>query len=130
MGAVRVRPLVDLLACNPRQVTRPSGLPGARPAWLLGAVVAAVLVVYLAFEAARTLASPDDGTDAAGMYLVSVFAVGSTVVCVLALCLWQAFRPARPGQVHVLPPPGWYQDPHLRDQLRYWDGWQWTEHVR
>ncbi len=26
------------------------------------------------------------------------------------------------------PPPGWYPDPHDRDQQRYWDGDTWTEH--
>ena len=26
-------------------------------------------------------------------------------------------------------PPGWYDDPFLRHQLRYWDGGRWTEHV-
>lgn len=27
-------------------------------------------------------------------------------------------------------PAGWYSDPGLVDQLRYWDGQQWTPHVR
>ncbi len=26
------------------------------------------------------------------------------------------------------PSPGWYPDPHHRDQQRYWDGSDWTEH--
>jgi uncharacterized protein YxjI len=26
-------------------------------------------------------------------------------------------------------PPGWYDDPFQRHQLRYWDGGRWTEHV-
>jgi hypothetical protein len=26
-------------------------------------------------------------------------------------------------------PPGWYPDPAMRYELRYWDGNQWTEHV-
>jgi hypothetical protein len=27
------------------------------------------------------------------------------------------------------PSPGWYPDPHGEDELRYWDGNQWTEHT-
>ncbi|WP_286902011.1 DUF2510 domain-containing protein [Thermocrispum sp.] len=27
------------------------------------------------------------------------------------------------------PQPGWYQDPTGRNQLRYWDGNQWTTHI-
>lgn len=28
------------------------------------------------------------------------------------------------------PPPGWYPDPTRRDQLRWWDGSDWTDHRR
>lgn len=27
------------------------------------------------------------------------------------------------------PPAGWYDDPDANDQLRYWDGGDWTEHT-
>jgi hypothetical protein len=28
------------------------------------------------------------------------------------------------------PPAGWYPDPYGQLQLRWWDGWRWTEHVQ
>jgi hypothetical protein len=28
------------------------------------------------------------------------------------------------------PPAGWYPDPRRREQLRWWDGGDWTDHVR
>ncbi len=27
------------------------------------------------------------------------------------------------------PPPGWYPDPAHRHEMRYWNGWAWTESV-
>jgi len=30
--------------------------------------------------------------------------------------------------VQTGPPAGWHPDPHSPGILRYWDGWQWTEH--
>ncbi|MBO9578782.1 MAG: DUF2510 domain-containing protein [Microbacteriaceae bacterium] len=31
---------------------------------------------------------------------------------------------------NTLPPPGWYQDPRDPDQLRWWDGENWTTHLQ
>lgn len=28
-----------------------------------------------------------------------------------------------------IPPPGWHQDPSGQNQLRWWDGTQWSEHT-
>jgi len=39
----------------------------------------------------------------------------------------QAAGAAGPGQQHA---PGWYPDPFGRHETRWWDGAQWTEHVR
>ena len=36
---------------------------------------------------------------------------------------------ARPSQPTPAVPAGWYADPAGRYELRYWDGWAWTEHV-
>jgi hypothetical protein len=39
-------------------------------------------------------------------------------------------RPATaPVATVVTPQPGWYADPHLPQQLRWFDGRQWTAHV-
>lgn len=36
----------------------------------------------------------------------------------------------KPSQTPVSPPPGWYNDPSIPGQLRYWDGARWTEHTQ
>jgi hypothetical protein len=59
--------------------------------------------------AAPTMAAPTAGGHATG--------VGAAVVV-------QAPEP-RPMAVA----PDWMVDPTARHQLRYWDGWRWTEHV-
>lgn len=28
-----------------------------------------------------------------------------------------------------MPQPGWYSDPEMRGTRRYWDGYEWTEHI-
>ncbi len=39
-------------------------------------------------------------------------------------------RPMPPAQPQMtLPVAGWYSDPLGNHELRYWDGWKWTEHV-
>ncbi|WP_237163079.1 DUF2510 domain-containing protein [Mycolicibacterium mucogenicum] len=44
----------------------------------------------------------------------------------------QVLQPASYEQVmpytQSAPPAGWHPDPHSPGILRYWDGWQWTEH--
>ncbi len=45
----------------------------------------------------------------------------------------QVFQPAGNYEqvvpyVQAGPPAGWHPDPHSPGILRYWDGWQWTEH--
>lgn len=45
----------------------------------------------------------------------------------------QVFRPAGNFEqvvpyVQTGPPAGWHPDPHSPGIMRYWDGWQWTEH--
>ena len=41
----------------------------------------------------------------------------------------QQRRPRRPQPATPSVPAGWYADPAGRFELRYWDGWRWTEHV-
>ena len=42
---------------------------------------------------------------------------------------------ARVGPIAVVPgspmvaPPAWHPDPSGRHQLRYWDGYRWSQHV-
>lgn len=38
-------------------------------------------------------------------------------------------RPALTTRARSGTPTGWFADPYRRHELRYWDGWRWTEHV-
>lgn len=60
---------------------------------------------------------------------------------VFGAILWFALLRNRPTTPTYMPPgqeplatqqttpAGWYADPLGNHQLRYWDGWQWTQHV-
>lgn len=55
----------------------------------------------------------------------------------LSLHKGQDYVQSPPQQVQIVnapspqgPPPGWYQDPGRYPRLRWWDGFQWTEHTR
>lgn len=40
------------------------------------------------------------------------------------------YLPTRTGPPAGGPPAGWYDDPHLPEMQRYWDGSRWTDHTR
>lgn len=93
-------------------------------------MLAAAGFILVVVEAIRTFVAPQkEGTDAAAMYLFSLAIAGTLAVGLLAVCVWQAFRPVKSRDV-VPPPAGWYRDPWAANRVRYWDGWCWTEHSR
>lgn len=100
-----------------------------RVAWAVAALVAAACLAYVIsqlFEASRL---PDDGTDAAGMYMFSSIVVGGILVGLVCVFLWLALgREKAPFPTH--PPAGWYADPQLPVGSRYWDGAAWTDRTR
>ncbi len=93
---------------------------------LIGAVAVAVVAVGFGACVAWAASSPEDGTDAAGMAIMSfgmltLFAAAGSVTCV-ALYLWGP-KPA----VSRPPVTGWYADPSGEPQWRYWNGSAWTD---
>ncbi len=60
--------------------------------------------------------------------VVAMIFFGPTVLAVILLIVL-ALRPRARGQRLAGPPSGWYADPSGHNQVRWWDGSRWTEHV-
>lgn len=124
---------------NIRYTKTPSFEVPAPFPWLIAAVVAAALVATAALIRAwrrrrrrdRTRGEPSRGSTASRTPTPPssepAAPLGSTVVATPPPV---PARSAEPGPVRRSPSPGWYPDPAGRFGERYWDGDDWTEHVR
>lgn len=84
--------------------------------------------VLFGWAGAAIWGQPDEGTDGAAMFAVSLFSVAVAALAgallLLGYAIWRRFRAPRPA-----PTPMWRPDPWRHGRWRYWDGAAWTDHI-
>jgi len=65
--------------------------------------------------------------EAIGRFIGTTIVIVLVVIGIVALIRHNA-KVSRGGGSGASAAPNWYPDPEHPDQLRYWDGTQWTEH--
>ena len=86
-------------------------------------------IIFLVISLVEIVKIPDHQFRAAGSEKVTWVIVVALVGWIGAL-VWRFAKRAEvlaAATAVAAPPPGWYPDPS--GQVRWWDGWQWTQHA-
>ena len=91
---------------------------------LLIGIVIGLVAAIAAFVLISASISPDRSSPLLlALGLVVLIFVGG------GISAWVNFRMIRRMAATRTTQPGWYDDPASPDQLRYWDGYRWTDHT-
>ena len=110
------------------EVEAPRGpIPWSKPTlwWGVAALTASIVFGLMGVLA---WSQPQDGTDAAGMLALSLFALAMlTLPASLTLIAFAAWRRRHPPRQSAT--PMWHPDPWRQAQWRFWNGDHWTHFV-
>lgn len=84
----------------------------------------AVAVIWVVMGFISGVIASSKGNSFGGYFLVGVL-LGPIGIIIAAVASPQDRSLPAPGG----PEAGWYPDPAHRHEMRYWDGYRWTDHV-